>query len=255
MGNLVVNGDTIERGTYEGMGLFFCKYSKDGQLNYIKGIGTGFATGDNGFEYGNMVLDGDDVHYFSTHWSTHPAYLEWGDYQVQVQQEVGFIAGLDPLYARLSDCNTVIQKSGGTLSINEGSEYQWYLGENELTGAIENVYIPTVPGNYWAEVTWSDGCTVKTHEVKVDVVTGISSLESLPLVNLYPNPVKDVFYLEFHDEAAKTISVLNMLGDVVFETTTDQVQLEISSASYASGIYALIVESNSGSQTLKLVKR
>jgi len=80
-----------------------------------------------------------------------------------------------------------------------------------------------------------------------------STDESLPAVNIYPNPANTNFIIETNRENC-SIAIVNMQGQTVYESKENAQQTEINSGAWAAGIYSVIINSNGKIMTQKLVK-
>lgn len=75
--------------------------------------------------------------------------------------------------------------------------------------------------------------------------------------SIYPNPVKDVFYLTAKNQTAiQNVKVIDMNGRTVNEMNTSDVsELQLNIADLNAGVYFVKVQSESGVGTTKIVKR
>ncbi|AWH83712.1 hypothetical protein HYN59_00645 [Flavobacterium album] len=70
--------------------------------------------------------------------------------------------------------------------------------------------------------------------------------------NIYPNPVTDIATIGTGDQQVKTVTVVNTLGQTVFEGTTEKIDM----SEMQSGIYMVKVEfGNNLSATKKIIKK
>lgn len=117
---------------------------------------------------------------------------------------------------------------------------------------------------YTGQYTWniaiqnSPGALRDTNTCFTALPSGIikNNLSELSL-NLYPNPVRDKFILEFENKNANEINFLltNSLGQPIpVNSKTINSQLEINTSELPSGIYYLKVQNSSGQKVFKVVK-
>jgi len=88
-----------------------------------------------------------------------------------------------------------------------------------------------------------------THYFRVENSTGLDNLTtSAYSLNIFPNPANDKITLEVIGtlKSAAAIQLVNVVGQVVYETTTNKQVVSIFTASLPAGIYSLIY--NSGDQ-------
>jgi hypothetical protein len=82
--------------------------------------------------------------------------------------------------------------------------------------------------------------------------------EPIPLLTIYPNPAKDILYLNIVDEHFKTasISVFNSAGSLVYSALTPNKNNELQVQDLENGIYLIQVENTETGKILfsKFVK-
>ena len=100
--------------------------------------------------------------------------------------------------------------------------------------------------------TDENGCLIeKCEDITVLTATGDLTLED-PLLNVYPNPVNDILYLDFPNDVDLTqIELVNLNGQVVQTFKEDLRQLDLSSLE--SSIYFLRIIDKEGSVSTKKV--
>ena len=152
----------------------------------------------------------------------------------------------------VSDTTTIIVNSlplvptisfnGTALESSPGNQYQWYLDGMAISGANSMTYTPTGNGNYTVEITNAEGCT-EVSDVFALVTWGIEEMSQEASIVLYPNPVNDLFFLEFKGEhgsdALVTVSDLKgkLLMQKTFSVNSDDYTLEVNPGTLATGVY------------------
>lgn len=87
-------------------------------------------------------------------------------------------------------------------------------------------------------------------------VSGVGIYENELLeskVRVYPNPAKDLFKVDLAFEKTATIEIYNSVGQLVYISTTDTPQTIISTERFSSGIYFIVVSSDSSKLTKKII--
>ncbi len=135
--------------------------------------------------------------------------------------------------------------SGGTTPYT----YQWNNGE--VSSFIDN--LPS--GSYLVTVTDANACTAEA-----EVFIGVTSVDDLPgLENLSiaPNPSNGHFMLnaEFIQSKDGTVEVYNLLGQQVYgyAFSTNELRTAIDLRQQAAGSYFLVIRTNEGKLTRKLI--
>ena len=104
-------------------------------------------------------------------------------------------------------------------------------GENRQTGAIQN--------DMW---TYQLSSPASTNE-----------LENSQTVQLYPNPTSDILNISNQFEANSTITIRNISGQLVFQTTLSSNLSTINLSNLVSGVYSVSIESDSQVIQKKLI--
>lgn len=83
--------------------------------------------------------------------------------------------------------------------------------------------------------------------------------ELAPELSYYPNPFQDRLHLAYKstDNLPKELLVFDLLGKVVFQTqlNPDYKEWKINTSSWPSGIYIININGQSGSKTMKVIKK
>lgn len=151
--------------------------------------------------------------------------------------------------------NTTV--AGTTISSAQGTaQYQWIdcgTGNNFISGATSQSFIPTVNGSYAVIVT-RNGCTDTSACVNITNL-GIDDL-NFEDVSVYPNPSNGKITVSFNKEVnLKSFVIRDVTGRMVREEkpqTTSGITFDISSE--AQGIYFLNIEVGGATQSFKLIK-
>ena len=141
------------------------------------------------------------------------------------------------------------------LEMNE-SNVIWYISEDDAlnnTNPLQN-NMPLTNGQvYYAVVVGPNGCTSLPTAVTVTIVLGLNDLD-LASLKYYPNPADSELTVSYK-EPIRSIEIYDILGKQIkvqkFET--NEVRLDVSRLS--SGTYMLKVQTDSGSQFVKVVKK
>jgi PKD repeat protein len=97
--------------------------------------------------------------------------------------------------------------NGDTLSVFNGTSYQWYLNDSALIGDTSSLFIAAVPGSYTVQVTDDIGCTAISSPI---VISGIEKVKASLKITLTPSYIK-VMLPEIANGDA-TLSIMNILG-------------------------------------------
>ena len=123
--------------------------------------------------------------------------------------------------------------------------------ESKISSDIEKIY--------FIETT-SDGCLGDTVWLQI-VVESYSSVTHTQIddLNIYPNPSRDVFNIEFSSLVSQDlkIRIINSVGDVVFiedlQNYNGEYKKQISLEEYSKAIYFLEIQTDKGIVNKKLI--
>ncbi|GAB4199492.1 MAG: hypothetical protein Fur0023_01880 [Bacteroidia bacterium] len=101
-------------------------------------------------------------------------------------------------------------------------------------------------------ITDANGCSV-TETFTISCVTGIESMMNTGVVNIYPNPAKDVLNIVTNNNDMKHIRIMDVSGRVVLETTTNDHDIRLN-INFSNGLYVLEVRTDNGVARFNVVK-
>jgi len=124
---------------------------------------------------------------------------------------------------------------GSLLHATQGYvSYQWNTGvQGTIAGATDSTFRPSAHGSYSVSVVDSNGCSSTSPVYNVTVGVEDAAGEAAQ-VNIYPNPVSSVLYIE---AAVPVTIMLNSMDGKVLLQQTDAHQADMSG--YADGVYLL----------------
>jgi len=149
----------------------------------------------------------------------------------------------------------VITQSNDTLYSSYSYGNQWYITTSGMIpGAFDHFFIPAANGDYYVVHVDSNGC-ISAPSAVLNYVIDFIGEESF-VVSVYPNPSGDVFNISFSALPVNGIrvSVVNALGETVYESVPTQPVFRIDLGNRNDGIYFMNVISGNEIITLKLVK-
>lgn len=135
-----------------------------------------------------------------------------------------------------------------TLMSNIPDGNQWYLEGSPIPGATNQIYIPTIMGNYW-DVVKLNGCSSDTSNHILFWWEGINP-HSKSSVIVYPVPNNGSFNISLATFAKDSVDIMvfNSLGVKIYENMSDRLQREeiihIDIRSVPSGIYTVIIRNS-----------
>lgn len=142
---------------------------------------------------------------------------------------------LNLMLEQLSDEVTV---NGNTLTATQdGAEYLWLDCGSKFTiipNETEQTFTPEQDGIYAVQVT-INGCNVTSDCVEFEVV-GINETQANHSISIYPNPAKDIVIIR-DIASGSLVTITDMLGKVVFQSTVNAMQTSIDVYEFADGVY------------------
>ncbi len=145
-----------------------------------------------------------------------------------------------------------ISQSGDTLRVYNETNVQWYLNNNPIQNATQNIYIAHTFGNYTVSVTDSNGCTSFSLPT---TITGIQDISNYENISIYPNPLSaGNFQLSVGNNLiGAQVEILDDNGRIVYKSEIKTTHSEIATP-FAGGVYLLRITTGTGIAVRKLVK-
>ncbi len=125
---------------------------------------------------------------------------------------------------------------------NPALDYQWHMNDEAISGEVQHELEVTEEGNYLVHVTNPEnGCTGISETVVVNSTSTSVALKELKQVNVYPNPAKDVLYIEGLPLAGKSqVSLFDSKGTALHNTLANvHGKMNILTNDFPSGMYYL----------------
>ncbi len=136
--------------------------------------------------------------------------------------------------------------------------FQWKIPFGAVTSSTNNLSLITnAPGEYTLIATNStNGCATSTL-VSVFACVGIYTHEINNMYKLFPNPFTNKLNFDFSEAASlpEKISIVNTVGQKVFETDELPTKMEIDLTSLPNGVYYVFIQDNGAiKRPLKVIK-
>ena len=144
--------------------------------------------------------------------------------------------------------------------VQTASAYQWYRDGTAIPGAINQLLIFTLNGNYYVQVFNAQGCSTSSVIINVNDV-GISEISENAQITVYPNPTSDLISLELNSskEDNFTLDLMNATGELIASTNLSHfsgtVIKKFDLRGMANGIYFIEIISNDKVFTKKVMKQ
>ena len=133
--------------------------------------------------------------------------------------------------------------------------YLWSTGE--ITSSIS----PVTSGTFWLLVTDAYNCTIDTAYFVIEDVNSIHENNIISGLNIFPNPTEGLVVISFKsiENSDFTISILNLLGEVIFEDKlihfSGFYQKKINLDNFAKSVYLIRIETSESTINKKLILR
>jgi hypothetical protein len=103
--------------------------------------------------------------------------------------------------------------------------------------------------------TNSNGCVNSaTANISVIVCAGINEKNNIIGLNVYPNPNNGTFIVDLNNNTAKTITVTDVTGRIVYSIVTNETKQQININNLTNGVYFAKITSEGKTTTVKIVK-
>lgn len=134
------------------------------------------------------------------------------------------------------------------------TEYLWYFGDGTTSTEKDPSHTYNVGGSFTVSLVAKNE-TASDSIAKTDliVVTGIFENKTNEL-NAYPNPSSDFIHIDLENGATGTLTIYNLIGEMVYSQRNLKESNRISVNELKSGIYIIKVESKGKIRSKKLIK-
>lgn len=190
------------------------------------------------FDFGSTLLDSEGV------------------YEHTFQSTLGCDSTVN-LTLHVKEVDATVNQEGLTLTASTvGALYQWVVCDNAnvfIDGATNQQFTAEVSGHYAVQVT-ENGCQ-KLSECLEVIVVGILDNESRIGYAPYPNPFRDVIFIDLGtNDSFATATLFNSQGEMVREESLKSVQPTLSVSSLSPGIYYVRIQAHDKITLSKMVK-
>jgi len=163
-----------------------------------------------------------------------------------------------PLVTALSLSNPEICAGESVaLTANGAASYMWYSSSSSVLYQGSTVNIPLQLTTTFTVVgTGTNSCKGNTTVSQiVEACTGISANQlQTGAVKVFPNPTNGVFTIEMPNAQMNSVELLDISGRLISTTTIGDSKTDIDLSSLASGIYYARIQSDKGSEIVKIIK-
>lgn len=154
--------------------------------------------------------------------------------------------GEAPLLVQFTDLST------SSADINS---WNWDFGDGESTDVQNPTHEYLSAGNFTVSLTITGDAGTDT-ETKTDYIlipVGINDNASEAII-VYPNPVKDILYLEFPVKEKWNISISNLNGIILFTKSINAEKTEVDMKDLENGTYIITISNEGYYESIKIIK-
>ncbi|NOT74585.1 MAG: T9SS type A sorting domain-containing protein [Cyclobacteriaceae bacterium] len=142
------------------------------------------------------------------------------------------------------------------LTSNAAAGNQWYLNGTLIAGATNATLTVTQAGTYKVQVKADDCLSAFSTDLAV-VVTGDLFTTSGSLIRTYPNPVRDILFINgFDEDASIATSLTDLLGKThVLNVEKESGNLQADVRHLSEGMYVLTIREGRNLHQIKFIKK
>ena len=151
--------------------------------------------------------------------------------------------------SNITDYSVEVGDNTTTFTVNVIANHEQAVIKGNVTGAT----LELGKNTFEVIVTAEDGATTKTYTIVVarNKSTGVDNVENNNTLALYPNPAKDILYIE-SSEPVQRISIYNITGKMVKQIEKTGSSLDISDLT--KGLYLIRIATPQGETIRKIIK-
>lgn len=188
-----------------------------------------------------------------------PAPAVSGQYTVQLQDSLCPVFSNNIQVLVEPAITPEIYQSGDTLySVLPCNDCQWLQDNQPVPGGIQAFFVPDATGVYSLDYTSANGCIYHSNTIQV-TISETAMPANVKQFSLKPNPTDGMLTLEMHLEKQEhfSLTLLDSNQRQLFYQTRqqDHIVLPIDLRAAPAGTYFLVIKTESGSFSRKIVKR
>jgi hypothetical protein len=132
----------------------------------------------------------------------------------------------------------------------EDEAYQFATFVEETNFVHENLIVGT--HNYYVTAVYLGGESDPSNEIEVVLITTGINENPEASTGVYPNPAKNQVFISTQ-EKIRNISILNQAGQILLSNTPNENNKKLDVSSLATGLYLVLIETNEGLVSKKLI--
>ncbi len=181
-----------------------------------------------------------EVTYSGSGTSTVTLTVESSENGTQIESKIDAIS-IAPLHTPSYTTEAV---SGNDAQLNlvatDGDVFQWFIDNDSIEGAMEQIYLAIESGNYSVSVS-IDGCIVNTGNT--NIITAINNDSFAKSISVYPNPTSENIYVDVSNDykGIMNLKVYNVYGKQFYSSVEYKERVaftkEIPAFNFNAGIY------------------
>lgn len=187
-------------------------------------------------------------------------YYAGGNYTATITNSEGCDSLID-ITLTVNTINTMVQQVGIDLISNQpvgtNTTYQWIdcdNGNSPINGATSQSFVPANNGNYAVQIT--NGTCSTTSDCINYVMVGTNHLATENAVSIYPNPTKNVVYIQQEKLAEELeITVTDQLGRSLQTMLSQTKRTTLDLTKWESGIYFITIQNAKKTIVYKIIKQ
>ncbi len=130
--------------------------------------------------------------------------------------------------------------------------YQWYYNSVAIPGANSHFWLPRQSGIYTLKVTNTQGCTGISNAINVIMANVYDVQKTQFSWSTYPVPFSELLHITA--EQPFSFTLLDLQGAVLLRGNSDEMEVRLSTAHLASGVYVMKLVLNGQTAYRKIVK-
>ncbi len=198
-------------------------------------------------------------------------YLFFYDWEVSTSHGCGRTAVPININVNQTASPVFISASADTLTLQDGATFEfkqenanvqkltWHFGDGSTSTENNPIHTYQNEGTYQVVLTLEDqnGC-VNSEALEVvvldEMTTSTKRVSDILDIILYPNPASDFVTIQTNDATLMQVQVIDMLGEIVQQTTANSNQLKIDCSSLPNGVYYILINLNEQQVVEKMIK-